>query len=122
MVGKWFADKPKINVGYNIPFNPYPNPTSAIFASSFADSRVQGRELNNTDKFMIYPELKHILSPDIDDLESYFPEDPESFGFSLQLLIGPKDQVGEESFEVMVCTPQWLSRHTPHDQIVIGRH
>ncbi|MBA3874361.1 MAG: immunity 8 family protein [Anaerolineae bacterium] len=71
---------------------------------------------------MIYAELKHILSPDISDLSSYFPDDPESFGFSLQLLIGPKDQVGEESFQVTVCTPQWLSQQFPHDQIVIGCH
>ena len=74
------------------------------------------------DNTMIYAELKHILSPDIADLSSYFPDDPESFGFSLQLLIGPKDQAGEESFQVTVCTPQWLSQHFPHDQIVIGRH
>jgi len=71
---------------------------------------------------MIYPEMKHILSPDVDDLETYCPEDAESFGFLLQLIIGPKNQKGEESFDVMVCTPKWLSQHFGKDEIILGRH
>ncbi len=71
---------------------------------------------------MIHPELKHILSPDIDDLGTYYPEDAESFGFLLQLIIGPKNQEGAESFQVTVCTPAWLSRNFSKDEIVLGRH
>lgn len=71
---------------------------------------------------MIYPKLKHVLSPDVDDLSSYYPEDPDSFGFPLQLIIGPKDEAGEESFDVMVCTPTWISRNFAKDEIIMGRH
>jgi hypothetical protein len=112
MVGKGFADKPKVNLRHNISFNPHPSPPP------------QAREGTNCsmDKPMIYAELKSIISPDIIDLKSYFPEDPESFSFMLQLLIGPKNQDGAESFQVEVCTPQWLSQHFAEEEIIIGRH
>jgi hypothetical protein len=71
---------------------------------------------------MIHAELKHIISPEVDDPSSYHPEDENNFGFLLQLIIGPKNQKGEESFQVMVCTPQWLSQHFGKDEIIIGRH
>lgn len=67
-------------------------------------------------------QIKAILSPDIEDLASYEPLNPENFGFALQLLIGPQDLEGLESYQVTVCTPQWLSTHYEKDRIVIGRH
>jgi hypothetical protein len=53
-------------------------------------------------------ELKRLHSPDIDDLKNYSPSDKECFGFLLQIMVGVQDKEGEESFDVVVCTPQWL--------------
>ena len=35
--------------------------------------------------------------------------DPAEFSFVARLVIGPSDAPGEESFDVTVCTPEWLS-------------
>jgi hypothetical protein len=46
----------------------------------------------------------------------------DDFAFLLQILVGPQDAPGEESFDVFVCTPRWLlHNHQPTD-IVEGRH
>lgn len=65
--------------------------------------------------------LKYLHSPDI-DLDSFWPEDPENFGFLLQAMIGPENQKGEESFDMQVCTPDWLKTHHRQEDIVFGRH
>lgn len=35
--------------------------------------------------------------------------DPAEFSFLARLIIGPADAPGEESFDVTVCTPEWLA-------------
>jgi immunity protein 8 of polymorphic toxin system len=67
-------------------------------------------------------EIKRIYSLDIDDLEVYSPDELDCFGFNLRLIAGPKGQPGEESFDIQVCTPQWLLRHYRHEEVIIGRH
>lgn len=67
-------------------------------------------------------ELKRIHSPDIYDLESYRPEDPNKFAFLLQAMIGPEGKEGEESFDIEVCTPRWLEEIYKLEEIVVGRH
>ena len=67
-------------------------------------------------------EIKSILRPDVQDLTNYIPDNPELVGFALQLLIGPHGQEGMESFQLMVCTPQWLNTTHSKDQIVLGIH
>jgi len=67
-------------------------------------------------------EIKAILTPDVEDLSTYQPDDPEIFGFLLQLLIGPKNAEGEESFQMMVCTPKWMLENFPKDRILLGSH
>jgi hypothetical protein len=67
-------------------------------------------------------QIKAIISSDIDNLSSYSPDDDAVFGFSLQLLIGPKHTEGKESFEIMVCTPKWLLQNFPRDRILLGCH
>lgn len=66
--------------------------------------------------------IRRLHSPDIDDLAHYHPPEPDRFGFLLQILVGPENGPGEESFDVEVCTPLWLlERHSPED-ILEGRH
>jgi hypothetical protein len=56
------------------------------------------------------------------DLERYAPEEPECFGLLVQAMIGPENLVGEESFDFVVCSPQWLATHMPADGYLFGRH
>ena len=66
--------------------------------------------------------LKRLHSPDIQNLESWSPGD-EPFGFLLQAMIGPADGPGEESFDIMVCTPEWFSANRMNEKtIVSGAH
>jgi hypothetical protein len=65
-------------------------------------------------------QVKRFFSPDIDDLNNFHPEDPESFGFLLQVMVGPENQPGEESFDVLVCTPKWLLQERGVDAVIFG--
>ncbi|MEU7767186.1 Imm8 family immunity protein [Nocardia sp. NPDC049190] len=53
-------------------------------------------------------ELKGIYSPDTDlaDSSAELPTDT----LLVQLMIGPENAPGEESFDVLVCTPEWNVR------------
>jgi len=53
-------------------------------------------------------QLKGLHSPDAPDLATYVPDDPQAFGLLVQMLAGPADAEGEESFDVVVCTGRWL--------------
>jgi hypothetical protein len=66
--------------------------------------------------------LKGYSSPDVDALPDYAPENKKSFGFLLQLFVGPDDADGYEAFDVVVCTPKWLADTHGKDEVVIGRH
>jgi len=67
-------------------------------------------------------ELKRLHSPDVENLESYVPNQINNFGFLLQVMAGPKNAPGEESFDVVVCTPDWLKRQYKSSDVVVGRH
>lgn len=66
--------------------------------------------------------LKRLHSPDIDDLENYHPDIRDNFAFLLQLMVGPAELDGEESFDVEVCTPLWLEDNYGRQDVVVGRH
>jgi hypothetical protein len=59
-----------------------------------------------------------ILSPDPRTL----PGDPASFAFGVQLLVGPADGPGEESFGLTVCSPEWLAARCGPGEPVNGLH
>jgi len=67
-------------------------------------------------------ELKRLHSPDVDGpLEAFVPVDDRNFGFLLQIMAGPEGEEGEESFDVVVCSPAWLDRKLRAEPFV-GRH
>jgi hypothetical protein len=70
----------------------------------------------------IQPVLKRLHSPDALDLESFSPADPTCFSFLLQAMFGPEDSEGEESFDIVVCTPRWLASEVERKGLVDGRH
>jgi hypothetical protein len=67
-------------------------------------------------------ELKRLHSPDIEDLISYAPSQGGTFGFLLQVMAGPQGREGEESFDVFVCTPEWLKQNRSRADLIVGWH
>lgn len=66
--------------------------------------------------------IKRLHSPDIQDLQQFSPLEKDNFGFLLQVMIGEKGQEGEESFDIMVLTPKWLTENYNNNDIVFGFH
>jgi len=64
-------------------------------------------------------ELKFLSSPDADPLQNFAPIGP--FGISVMAMIGPHAGEGYESFEFMLCTPEWFASNMRSD-IEMGRH
>ena len=70
----------------------------------------------------VRPVLKRLHSPDVFDLESLSPADPSCFSFLLQAMYGPAGSEGEESFDILVCRPKWISGEVEREGIIDGRH
>lgn len=71
---------------------------------------------------MMQAKLKRLHSPDVLELKGYSPDQPNNFGFLLQAMIGPAGLEGEESFDMVVCTPEWLRQNHAVDEVILGRH
>lgn len=67
-------------------------------------------------------EVKNIVSPDIFDFETYYPEDDECFYFLLSVIVGIKGTEVEETFNVEICTPKWLMTNYTEDDIILGKN
>lgn len=67
-------------------------------------------------------EVKRFHSPDILDLENFQPDNENSFSFLLQVIVGIKDIESEESFDMIVCTPQWIENNHSESEIIFGEH
>lgn len=65
--------------------------------------------------------LKQLSSPDI-DLNNYWPEDENNFGFLLEASIGLEHEGGADVFSIMVCTPDWIKSEYLSRKNVWGRH
>lgn len=66
-------------------------------------------------------DIKRFQSPDV-DLDSYVPLDLRNVGVLVQIMVGPENVSGEESFDIVVCTPRWLETWVAEDGPLIGRH
>ena len=66
--------------------------------------------------------IKDLHSPDIYDLEKYQPDFEDNFCFLLQALIGPEGELGDESFDITVCTPKWLIENHTKEDVLFLRH
>jgi Immunity protein 8 len=62
-------------------------------------------------------EIKRLHSPDIYNLENFSPINNEVY-FLLQIMIGVKGKSGEESFDIIVSTPQYLLQN--QEEIMFG--
>jgi hypothetical protein len=51
-----------------------------------------------------------LKSLDLDPDPSTLPDDPSEFALLARLIVGPLDTPGEESFDVTVCSPEWLAK------------
>lgn len=66
-------------------------------------------------------EVKSIISPDILDFKTYYPDNDTCFSFLLELTVGIKGKDGGDIFGIEVCTPQWLLENHDTSHIVFGR-
>ena len=57
---------------------------------------------------MVYPELRHLLSPDL--APPMMPENPTDCAVPFQALIGPRGGEGAEAFGFTAVTPAYLRR------------
>lgn len=67
-------------------------------------------------------QIKYLHSPDVYDLASHQPEDKDNFSFLLQVMVGLEHTEGEESFDIIVCTPKWLMDKHSRQDVIFGLH
>jgi hypothetical protein len=65
--------------------------------------------------------LKRLHSPDALDLPAWMPEG-EDFAILIQVMAAPEDSEGEESFDLTLCTPGWITHALTTEKIMMGRH
>lgn len=66
--------------------------------------------------------LKGLQSPDVSDLSAVVFGDSGRHHLLLQAMFGPEDGEGEESFDIVVCDPDWLADRVTKEGIVWTRH
>ena len=73
---------------------------------------------------MIRAIIKSIEITEVADLDpvKFTPEDPEYFGCTVGLTIGPSDSDGGELFYLTVCSPRWIAKACEKDGFLWGRH
>jgi hypothetical protein len=65
-------------------------------------------------------QVKRFNSPDIFDLYHHTPEEPDCFEFLLEVMVGPENQPGAESIDIVVSTPKWLLKERGEDAVIFG--
>ncbi len=68
------------------------------------------------------PKLRRLHSPDMMNLEVDLPANSKNFGVLVQALVGPSDGPGEESFDFVVCSTEYLSGILSCQGFIFGRN
>ena len=71
------------------------------------------------------PEIKSISVITINDevpFRDYIPANLDDFNVTLRLYAGPEGLEGEESFDIIICTPKWLLANNIDNDVIIARH
>ena len=71
---------------------------------------------------MVFAKVKGIHSLEIPNLETYIADDHDVFCIAIRVMVGPRGDEGEESFDIRVYTPGWLAQACERDGFVVGRH
>lgn len=66
--------------------------------------------------------IRSVASSDIGDLESHVSTRPDNDGVWVRFMVGPDGDPGEESFDVLICTPSWLSDRVEEAGPMHGRY
>lgn len=68
------------------------------------------------------PEIRRLHTPDAASFDSFAPQDPQDFSMLVQVLVGPAEGEGEESFDIEVITPKHLAARVERAGPISGRH
>lgn len=82
----------------------------------------QAMDISTSRDNVVQPVLKRLHSPDTFDLESFHPDEPDYFCVLVQAMFGTATVPGEESFDILVCSPKWLASEVEREGVVVGRH
>lgn len=68
-------------------------------------------------------EIKSLYSLELEDsLSQYQPDDASNFGTWIRARIGPENESSSDSFDILVCTSDWLRTQCAEDGPTWGRH
>jgi hypothetical protein len=67
-------------------------------------------------------EVKSILAESDDFNKDFHPDDIYNFNFLLRILVGPKGENAQESFDIEVCSTKWIEENLNDDEVMLGRH
>ena len=56
------------------------------------------------------------------NLSEYKPKEYDNFGFCATFTVGEPGTEGSDNFEIIICTPKWLTLKYSKSDIVFGRH
>ena len=67
------------------------------------------------------PEIKEMYSLQLmQKIEDFWPEHINNFGISIRLMIGPENSKASESFDILVCTPDWIKDQFKEERCTWG--
>ncbi len=69
---------------------------------------------------MVKPTLRYLHSPDVQDLRAFHSSG--AFCILVQALVGPEGFDSYESFDMLVCSPDWLRAELRTEAAIFGRH